>query len=164
MHNKLIFLLPAILLLVVPNVYAGGPRLDAGEDLTNEQADCYVSGYDAGVANKFNEDRDQECKNLGMDQYSYGWVIGCKYSENPGTTEECENRINDAESTDSVSLKEANIQDCYDSGYDGGQNNPYDQDKGRSCSEYGGSYHQGFIDGCIAADNTKETCERFTDQ
>jgi hypothetical protein len=161
MHNnsKLIFLALAIIptiLSLVPNVYAGGPRFDAGDDLTNDQADCYVNGYDAGTANLFNKDRDQECKDLGRDQYVDGWLIGCRYSAiGDHDREKCKDMMNDAESTDRVSLGDENMQNCYDDGYEDGQNNPFDHDKNGECIEYQNMYHQGFIQ-CVPTMSIQE--------
>lgn len=39
------------------------------------------------------------------------------------------------------SLREENRRDCYDDGYEDGQNNPFDHDKDRSCDEYSNSYY-----------------------
>jgi len=53
--DLLLFLgLITILLLTVQNVYAGGPRHDSPEETIREGGNCYVDGYDAGVANAGN--------------------------------------------------------------------------------------------------------------
>ena len=47
--KSIIFSVPILtflLLLTMPYVYAGGPRLDYGDDVTEEAADCWVQGYD----------------------------------------------------------------------------------------------------------------------
>jgi hypothetical protein len=67
-RRKLIFLLPALLSLVVPNVYAGGPRLDWPED----SKDCWVEGYDAGFAQKYDKDRADQCAQEN-DEYNRSW-------------------------------------------------------------------------------------------
>lgn len=54
------------LLLTATNVYAGGPRLDYPSDSTEEGADCWVDGYDAGFAGKYDADKADECANVQM--------------------------------------------------------------------------------------------------
>lgn len=39
-----------ILAIPISSITAGGPRLDYGDDVTDEEADCWVDGYDAGFA------------------------------------------------------------------------------------------------------------------
>ncbi len=64
--------------------------------------------------------------------------------------------------------------DCTDQGYDDGQNNQFDHNKFRQCEALSESidsnlegekstYYEAFINGCIDAGNTRETCEDFTD-
>ena len=36
------------------------------DDSTNEGADCWVDGYDAGFAGKYDKDRADECANEGL--------------------------------------------------------------------------------------------------
>jgi hypothetical protein len=55
---------------------------------------------------------------------------------------------------------------CYDAGYDDGQNNPFNPDTFDHCADEDGgdqSYYDGFIDGCMDADNSREVCEQATD-
>ena len=68
------------ILIVIPtsNVFAGGPRLDYPEDATEEGADCWVDGYDAGFAGKYDKDRANECNDIPGDQYNASWKYGCK--------------------------------------------------------------------------------------
>ena len=49
-------------------------------------------------------------------------------------------------------------------GYEDGKNNPFNQERNEGCSDYQNMYYKGFIAGCESEGNTKETCERFTDQ
>ena len=58
--------------------FAGGPRLDYPDDSTNEGADCWVDGYDAGFAGKYDKDRADECANEGDDEYNSSWNYNCK--------------------------------------------------------------------------------------
>jgi hypothetical protein len=58
---------------------------------------------------------------------------------------------------------------CYSRGVEDGKNNNFgdyfkiDPSKDCDAGEFLPRYTEGFIDGCIDADNTRETCERFTD-
>jgi hypothetical protein len=74
--NNLIFLAVAIpvLMLLVPNVYAGGPRNDSSSDLPGALA-CWSDGFDDGANSSFDDARDNECKNID-DQYSKGFEAG----------------------------------------------------------------------------------------
>jgi hypothetical protein len=51
--------------------------------------------------------------------------------------------------------------DCYDEGYEDGQDHPFSQDLYDEC---GRSYYNGFIDGCMSVEgNTREDCDSATD-
>jgi hypothetical protein len=59
---------------------------------------------------------------------------------------------------------------CYDLGYNQGQDKPFQRENYDSCErfrdEYYGNnpYYEGFMDGCKSVeDNTEEVCERATD-
>jgi hypothetical protein len=163
--NILIFLaiIPAIM-LIVSNVYAGGPRLDYSETYEDVPGapECWVDGYDAGFAGKYDKDRAQECKDIPGDQYNASWIYGC---EGAGLTEKECSDIKEGNNDDinHESLQEENRRDCYDDGYEDGRNNPFDQERSQGCNDYGRSYYEGFIAGCESAGNTRETCETFTD-
>jgi hypothetical protein len=49
---------------------------------------------------------------------------------------------------------------CHGIGYVDGQDNPFDQVMLDRC---GDAYYRGFIDGCVAANNTVEICDQATD-
>lgn len=153
-----------VLMVLVPNVYAGGPRLDWSEDYEDipGATDCWVDGFDAGFAGKYDKDRAQECNDIPGDQYNASWIYGCKdagYIE-----DECNDIKNDSDdNVNHESLQEENRRDCYDDGYEDGRNNPFDQERNQGCNEYSRSYYNGFLAGCESAGNTKETCETFTD-
>ena len=55
-----------------------------------------------------------------------------------------------------------NVQDetCHGIGYVDGQDNPFDQVMFARC---GSAYYDGFIDGCVAANNTVEICDQAAD-
>jgi hypothetical protein len=55
---------------------------------------------------------------------------------------------------------------CGSDGYNDGQNGPFDQNRYSGCGdEQGGddAYYDGFIEGCMDADNSREVCEQATD-
>lgn len=60
---------------------------------------------------------------------------------------------------------------CWQDGYDDGQNGPFDQGRHEECifdipqdvTSFNEPYYEAFIYGCIDGGNTKETCETFTD-
>lgn len=55
---------------------------------------------------------------------------------------------------------------CYDTGFSDGQNEPFSQATYDHCGDESGgadAYYDGFIDGCLAADNTRGVCESATD-
>jgi hypothetical protein len=54
-----------------------------------------------------------------------------------------------------------NAQDCYDAGYEDGQDIPFDGGENDFCRQFiddqGNPYHTGFIDGCMSVEgNTKD--------
>jgi hypothetical protein len=60
--------------------------------------------------------------------------------------------------------------DCYDLGYNQGQDKPFQRGNYDSCERFRGDYddknpyNEGFVDGCKAVErNTEEVCERATD-
>ena len=56
--------------------------------------------------------------------------------------------------------------ECWYDGYADGKNNPFNHDRNDECDNegMGNQYYRAFIHGCVASDNSKETCEDFTDQ
>ena len=62
---------------VIDSVYAGGPRHDYDESYEGVPgaAECWTDGFDDGVNDSFDENRDEECKDKG-DQYSRGFNAG----------------------------------------------------------------------------------------
>jgi hypothetical protein len=73
----LLAIVPLLMLAIIPNVNAGGPRLDYGDDVTEEEADCWVDGYEDAKADKpFNKDRDHGCDEYYPD-YTNGFNSGC---------------------------------------------------------------------------------------
>ena len=163
--NKLIFLglgLIPILMLTVSNVYASGPRYDSPENSTAFGGACWEDGYDAGFAGKYDEDRADECIEKANDEYNGSWKWACK--DAGYMPDECQDfKNNPTNDINHAALEEQNRRDCYNDGYEDGQNNPFDHDRDNGCFDYSNSYYNGFIAGCESVDNTKETCESFTD-
>ena len=61
-----------------------------------------------------------------------------------------------------------NAQDCYDAGYEDGQDIPFDGGANDFCRQFiddqGNPYHTGFTDGCMFVEgNTMDVCESATD-
>lgn len=161
-NNKLIFLVTIIPILLVPNVYAGGPRNDYDEAYKDVEGapECWVDGYDAGFAGKYNEDRADECNDIPGDQYNRSWPHGCKdagfaQAECNTVREGTSDERNDSSNED---LKQANMNKCWDDGFEDGQNNPFNQERFEGCHDYQDMYYKGFIAGCKSAGNTKEMC------
>ncbi|MGC1134217.1 MAG: hypothetical protein WA941_15430 [Nitrososphaeraceae archaeon] len=83
-----------MLMLLIPNVYAGGARWDWPESVDNipEGPQCWSDGYDDGLENPFNRERHRECIFGDVKAYYTGFIDGCKSVE--GNTEEDCDEIN----------------------------------------------------------------------
>jgi hypothetical protein len=58
MKQLLLVIVPLLLVATISNVNASGPRLDYPDPApTPESDDCWVDGYDAGFAGKYDSDR-----------------------------------------------------------------------------------------------------------
>jgi hypothetical protein len=77
-YISIIVVIMMILTMSTASVFAGGPRLDYPDDATEEGADCWVDGYDAGFAGKYDKNRANECKDKGEDNYNSVWGYSCK--------------------------------------------------------------------------------------
>jgi hypothetical protein len=54
--------------------------------------------------------------------------------------------------------------ECWADGREDGANHPFDHDRNEECKNKGNQYYWAFIEACAAVEgNTRETCERFTD-
>jgi len=101
----------------------------------------------------------------GKDWYNMSWMHACKYSGQ--TVQDCENIKDENQGNEEINnndLGNENMQGCHDDGYEDGQNNPFNQDRNKGCTDYQNMYYKGFIAGCKSAGNTKEICDTFTDQ
>jgi hypothetical protein len=155
--NKLIFIVTIpIIMLLVPNVYAGGPRLDWPEDSSDEGKDCWVEGYDAGFAQKYDKDRADRCSQEN-DEYNRSWGYACIDS---GLTKiDCDQIKQNPVNLEHESLKEENTSSCFNDGYeDGKADRPFNKDRSGACSEYGSQYRSAYQSGC-ESDSTEESCE-----
>ncbi|MGE5662376.1 MAG: hypothetical protein ACM3X1_09050 [Ignavibacteriales bacterium] len=161
MKQLLLAIIP-IFILLVPNVYASGPRLDYDEAYADIPGapECWVDGYDAGFAQKYDKDRADECADIPGDQYNASWGYGCIDS---GLTEADCNDIKDnpQDIENYEALQEENRRACYDDGYEDGRNsNSFNKDRDSACSEYSNSYESGFSAGCQSVEgNTYDSCE-----
>ena len=156
--TKLFLGLVSIFLLLVPNVYAGGPRGDwFGEYADVPGAvDCWYNGYDSGFAGKYDKDRAKECIFNEIEfkeedrhkPYYKAFIIGRKDGGN--TEEECGELINnpvELEKEEYGKLGEENESLCYNKGKeDGKDSKPYNKEIEDGCYEFGG-YDWGYTEG-----------------
>ncbi len=150
-----------IFILLVPNVYASGPRLDYDERYEDVPGapECWVDGYDAGFAQKYDENRANECKDIPGDQYNASWKYGCIDS---GLTKiDCDQIKDDPQDLEHEALQEENRRKCYDDGFEDGLNdNSFNKNTDSGCSEYSNMYEIGFMTGCRSIeDNTYDSCQ-----
>jgi hypothetical protein len=157
MTNKsFLAIIPLLMVAIVSNVYAGGPRLDYPSDSTREGADCWVDGYDAGFAGKYDKDRADECTNED-NEYNRSWDYACR--DGGHTQDECNGfKDNPVEIENHESLQQENAQACLNDGRNDGADKPYDKDRAKGCSEYGGQYKGGYKSAC-QDDNTESSCD-----
>ena len=108
----------------------------------------------------YGKDRANECNDIPGDQYNRSWPYGCK---DRGLTDSEYNDIknNPGDNVDHESLQEQNRRDCYDEGFEDGNNsNSFNKDRDSACSEYGSAYEGGFSAGCQSVEgNTNDSCE-----
>jgi hypothetical protein len=98
---------PILLLLVAPYAYGTGIRHDPGEYATDEEANCWINGYDSGFAGKYDKDRATDCIEHD-DNYNQMWAFGCE--ESLRTEAECGDLINSpVEIDDFEALKSATL-------------------------------------------------------
>ena len=144
--------------MIPTSVFAGGPRLDYPEDATEEGADCWVDGYDAGFAGEYDSDRAKECLENGDDNYNSSWGYACK--DAGYMPDECEGfKNNPVDIQDYEALVQENTQNCWNDGYeDGKADRPFNKDRSSACSEYGNPYTDAYKSGCMM-DSTDNTCE-----
>jgi hypothetical protein len=157
--QSLLAIIPLLVLATTLNVYAGGPRMDYPEDATEEGAYCWVDGYDAGFAGKYDKDRAIECVILADDEYNRSWKYACKdagYMPN-----ECQYFKSHPEDLEHAGLYEENRRHCYDVGYAEGKNSTsFNKKEDGACSEFNNSYEHGFSAGCQSIEgNTDDSCE-----
>lgn len=129
--SYIIIILVIILAIPISSVLASGPRLDSGDDVTEEEHDCYVDGYDAGFAGKYDSDRASECYENGDDEYNESWANACDNA--PRTEEECIDIMNNpVEIEDHEALQQENAKNCWNDGYeDSNADKPYNKDRAK---------------------------------
>ena len=157
----LLAIIPLLMLATIPNVSAGGPRLDYYSDSTKEGAACWVDGYDSGFAGKYDRQRADECSNEKYDEYNVSWDYACR--DGGHTEEECNDfKNNPVDIEDFEALKSENDRTCYDAGIaDGEAGKPFNIDRSSGCSEFGGiggGYKGGYQFGC-ETHTTENSCE-----
>lgn len=162
MKQLLLAIIPLLIVATIVNVYASGPRLNYSETYEDVLGapECYVDGYDAGFANKYDKDRAQECNDIPGDQYNAGFGYGC--IDSGLTKQDCDDiKEGDDDLGSHEQLQEENRRNCYDDGYqDGNDSNSYDSDRASGCSEYSSSYTDGFSAGCQSVEgNTNDSCQ-----
>lgn len=75
MKLLLLAIIPILVFATTANVYASGPRLDSGDDVTQEEHDYWVDDYDSGFAGKYDSDRANECADIPGDQYNRAFEV-----------------------------------------------------------------------------------------
>ncbi len=142
----------------ISNVYAGGPRLDYPSDSTSEGADCWVDGYDAGFAGKYDKARADRCAQEN-DEYNRSWGYACR--DAGYMPDQCEGFKNIPSNLQHAQLQEENRRNCYDDGFeDGNSSLAFNKDRDHGCSEYNSAYRYGFRAGCESVEgNREDTCE-----
>ena len=149
-----------ICLVLLQFILASGPRNYYSEDYEDVSGapECWVDGYDAGFAQKYDKDRADECNDIPGGQYNASWKYGCIDS---GLTKIDCNQIKDnPEHLEHESLQEENRRSCYDKGFeDGNSSLAFNKDRDHGCSEYSSAYRYGFNAGCESTGNTDDTCE-----
>jgi hypothetical protein len=53
--------------------------------------------------------------------------------------------------------------DCWQDGYNDGQNGPFSQSRNDGCTDKRNQYYAGFVQGCKDAGNTEDVCASSTD-
>lgn len=119
-YKTIIIFLALLVSIPIQFAYAGGPRYDSPDDTTLEGGQCWVDGYDAGFAGKYDEDRADECTEKGDDLYNSSWPHGC---DDAGyMPDECADfRNNPTNNVNHAALEEVNRRTCYDDGYEDGE-------------------------------------------
>ena len=156
MKQLLLAIISLLILATTANVYAGGPRLDWPEDSSDEGKDCWVEGYDAGFAGKYDKERADRCAQEN-DEYNRSWGYAC--IDGGLTKLDCDQIKDNPTNLENESLKEENTSGCFNDGLDDGKaHRPFNKDRASACSEYGSQYEIAYQTGC-ESDSTEESCE-----
>jgi len=150
-------------MLFLQNAFSGGPRLDydeAYEDVPGAP-DCWVNGYDAGFAGKYDKNRADQCNEIEGDQYNKAWIYGCEKADY--TQQQCNDFKGRNDTLEHENLREENMTKCREEGYQDGIKKLFNFDTNRGCDDYGNSYYKGFIAGCTSIKGTtEESCDNLT--
>jgi hypothetical protein len=113
---------------------------------------------------QFSKRTNSPCSGItSYDEYYVGFRIGCTSTGN--TIDVCENAT-DKGDIETGSTRSAWDDTCYASGYKAGQNGPFGRETYDHCGDKDNgddAYYNGFINGCIEVDNTRDVCISATD-
>jgi hypothetical protein len=125
---------------LIPLVSASGPRYDSTESFENipGAGRCYVDGWDNGTIGRYDSQRARECYDKG-DQYNVGFGYATDICKDPTTEEDCQ-------------------KPCQEYGYKIGLEFSIDQEMLKVCGQ---PYLDGWTNGCIDANNTRQDCEQL---
>ena len=91
MYISTVIVVMAILTVtIIPNVYAGGPRHDYVERYEDVPGgpECWTDGFDDGANDSYDEDRANECEDIG-DQYNRAFDVGKVFCEENAEDKDC---------------------------------------------------------------------------
>lgn len=133
----------AIVITLVPNAYAGeaNPYCDLLSDEERRDVTCH--------------DRKDYSDTTGL--------YTCNDGSHKENWEDCPD-VSGYDYDNNNNDNELANEQCWDDGYDDGQNNPFDQDRYGHFNAEGTDNPYYHALGCKDAGNTEETCETFTDQ
>ena len=159
MIKPILFLviIPMLAITTTANVYAGGPRFDYPDPGTQEEADCWIDGYESGFGEKYDNERASDCYENGDDAYNESWDFACM--DTTRTEKECNDiRNNPVQVQDYGELvKEIDLA-CRNDGYeDGKADRPFNKDRDKGCDEFGDQYGDAYKAAC-ESHNTESTC------
>jgi len=123
---------------------------------------------DDGGPNPYCDTDEGKAASTCHDRKDYSETTGL-YSCNDGTQKtdwrDCEDAT-DKGDTETGSIRRAWYDTCYASGYKAGQNGPFSRETYDHCGDEDNgddAYYNGFINGCIEVDNTRDVCIFATD-
>jgi hypothetical protein len=147
-----------LLINSVSNVYAGGPRFDYPDPGTEEEANCWIDGYESGFGGKYDNERASDCYENGDDAYNESWDGACE--DFPRTKEECTEIMNNPVQVEDYEelVNEIDVTCRNDGMEDGKADRPFNKDRDTGCDEFGDQYGDAYKSAC-QTDNTESTCD-----